>query len=83
MTSIHNRPILDRFHLILRALPVGRPTTIQALATDLGFSYKTISRDLDFLQNRWLIPITRDNSGVMLRAPIKRCPACSSLIPHH
>ncbi len=76
MTHRPNRPLLKRFFLIVKSLPVGRPTTLGALAHELGVSYSTIQRDLNFLEMRFNFPIARDSSGVMLRSPVKLCPSC-------
>ena len=76
MTHHPYRPILGRFFLIVKSLPVGRPTTLGALAHELGVSYRTIQRDLDFLERRFNFHIVRDSSGVMLRSPVKLCPTC-------
>ena len=57
---LRSRPPLDRMMRIHAALKRGNYPTATKLGRDLEVSTKTIYRDIDFMRDRWLLPIDYD-----------------------
>jgi predicted DNA-binding transcriptional regulator YafY len=56
-TQLLTRPPLDRMQKIFHAIKQGRYPNRIRLAADIEVTTKTIQRDLDFMRDRWSLPI--------------------------
>jgi predicted DNA-binding transcriptional regulator YafY len=54
------RPSLERFAALDRALRAGRYPNASSFAGELGVSPRTVQRDIEFLRDRWGVPIEFD-----------------------
>ncbi|HUG11858.1 MAG TPA: WYL domain-containing transcriptional regulator [Opitutaceae bacterium] len=62
-TVQHSRPPLERMMQIHEQLSAGRKPNCSTLAREFEVSTKTIQRDLDFMRDRWTLPIAYDEAG--------------------
>jgi len=58
-----SRPPLERMMHIHEQLSSGRKPNCSTLAQEFEVSTKTIQRDLDFMRDRWTLPIAYDEAG--------------------
>jgi predicted DNA-binding transcriptional regulator YafY len=79
---ITNRPVFERFLLIVALLKVGEFISVALIARKLEVHRKTIERDVDFLGDRLGLPIERSMKGIKLLEPLKLCPICLNKLPH-
>lgn len=60
--TVATRPQLERMHAILRRIQKGDYPSRPVLAEELGWTTRTIQRDITFMQNRERLPIAFDFS---------------------
>lgn len=70
------RPPFDRMMKIFGLLQEGKHPNRSTLAADFGVSAKTMGRDLDFMRDRWELPIEfdHDRNGFHFTRPVDRLP---------
>jgi predicted DNA-binding transcriptional regulator YafY len=61
--QLHTRPPLDRMQQIFTAIKSGEFPNRHRLAADIEVTTKTIQRDMDFMRDRLMLPITYDYEG--------------------
>jgi predicted DNA-binding transcriptional regulator YafY len=70
------RPPLDRMQRIFQAIKQGKYPNRIRLATDIEVTTKTIQRDLDFMRDRWNMPIAYNDQrqGYEFTQPVENFP---------
>lgn len=72
------RAPVERFRVLMARLLAARsPIPAQQLADELGVTYKTIDRDLNFMRDRLHLPIVAKRDGQWLNEKIQVCPCCA------
>ena len=74
--SIHSRPPLERMMEIHESVNRGNYPNASTLALKLEVSTKTIHRDIQFMRDRWNLPIEYDSSfnGFKYTRPVDSFP---------
>jgi predicted DNA-binding transcriptional regulator YafY len=72
-----SRPLLERLAAIHRQVQQNKRPNCSSLARDIGVSVKTIQRDIDFLRDRYNLPLEYDPSkhGYYYTEPVAGLPA--------
>jgi len=70
------RPPLERMQKIFHAIKQGRYPNRIRLATDIEVTTKTIQRDIDFMRDRWNLPISYNDrrQGYEFNQPVESFP---------
>jgi predicted DNA-binding transcriptional regulator YafY len=70
------RPPLDRMHRIFRAIKNGQYPNRMRLADEIEVTTKTIQRDIDFMRDRFSLPITYnlEKGGYQFSQPVSNFP---------
>jgi len=73
----YNRPSWDRMIRIHEWIRAGRFPNSPWMAKELGVSVRTVKRDVEFLMDRWNLPIAYDKRryGYYYTKPVERFPA--------
>ena len=74
--QLMTRPPLDRMQQIFQVIKAGKYPTRQTLSTEIEVTTKTIQRDLDFMRDRFKLPIAFDNKnhGYRFTQPVENFP---------